>query len=178
MRELLPQRRNSMTFELSHGGMNFDYAVTAGFYPDNRIGEIFIAGGKSGETIEAIARDAAVLMSIALQHGASLETLQHAITRNSQEEPFTIMGAVIDELIKHEQSFRGNNRDGDESCEAPVQTDGSGADGPISAGEEAIRPGGAVRPLQEMETTNEEGYDGRSLWSGDHHVAEAATQGS
>ena len=45
-RELLPQRRPSEPFTFEHAG--FDYRGTIGFYPDGRIGEVFLSAAKSG----------------------------------------------------------------------------------------------------------------------------------
>jgi hypothetical protein len=94
----LPQRRYCETFELRHGGQNTPFAVTIGRYSDNRIGEVFITGAKAGSDAEAIARDGAVLLSIALQFGVPLETIKHAITRESDGAPSTVIGAVVDRL--------------------------------------------------------------------------------
>ena len=82
------------------GGLEKPHVVTVGFFDNGKVGEIFISGGKSGELIAAIARDGAILISLALQHGATLDTIAHAITRNSNDEPQTIVGAIIDEVIK------------------------------------------------------------------------------
>lgn len=97
-RAILPQRRGSETFEIEFGGFNRIHTATVGFYEDGRPGEVFINSGKSGEQVEAIARDGAVLLSIALQHGAAIETIAHAITRDAQGRPTTVVGAVIDQL--------------------------------------------------------------------------------
>ena len=40
----------------------------------------------------------AVLLSIALQHGVPLETIKHALTREGNGTPSTIIGAVVDRL--------------------------------------------------------------------------------
>ena len=61
---------------------------------------MFINGGKSGEQVEAIARDGAVMLSMCLQHGVSFDTIKHAITRNAQDEPISIVGAVIDRMAQ------------------------------------------------------------------------------
>ena len=45
------------------------FTVTIGFYADGTVGEVFIDGGKTGQDMQSIARDAAVLLSLALQHG-------------------------------------------------------------------------------------------------------------
>ena len=97
-RATLPLRRRCETFELRHGGQNTPYQVTLGYYDSNEIGEVFISGSKAGSTTEAVARDGAVLLSIALQHGVPLETIKHALTREGNGTPSTIIGAVVDRL--------------------------------------------------------------------------------
>jgi ribonucleoside-diphosphate reductase alpha chain len=52
---------------------------------------------KTGGDAEAVARDAAVTLSLGLQHGVSIEAIRHAVTRNgSSGAPASIIGAVID----------------------------------------------------------------------------------
>jgi hypothetical protein len=97
-RQALPMRRRCETFEIDYGGLKKSHVITVGYYDDDRPGEVFINGGKSGEQVEAIARDGAVLLSMALQHGATLETIKHAITRDGQEQPQSIVGVVVDHL--------------------------------------------------------------------------------
>jgi hypothetical protein len=99
-RRVLPQRRAAETFTVEWGGMAGKFAVTLGYYENGELGEIFINGGKSGEQVEAIARDAAVILSMALQFGARLETIAAAVTRDSQGAPSSIIGAVLDELTR------------------------------------------------------------------------------
>jgi ribonucleoside-diphosphate reductase alpha chain len=72
------------------------YAVTAGFYPDGRAGEVFIAAPKVGTDIEAILRDGAILMSFALQHGAPLDQLMHAMTREASGEMSSVIGRLAE----------------------------------------------------------------------------------
>jgi len=99
-RNTLPQRRHAETFELRHGGQNTVFAITVGRHLDGSIGEVFINGAKAGSGTEAIARDGAVLLSIALQYGVPLDTIKHAITRESDGSPSTIVGAVVDRLTE------------------------------------------------------------------------------
>lgn len=99
-RRALPQRRNCETFDVDYGGLNKHHTVTVGFYDDGTPGEVFIDGGKSGEQVQAIAHDGAVLLSMALQHGVSLDTIRHAITRDGQGQPSSIVGVVVDRLAK------------------------------------------------------------------------------
>ena len=96
MRRILPQRRASETFDLRFWSQNF--TVTVGFYADGTPGEVFIDGGKSGQDVQSTARDAAVMLSLALQYGAPIETIRHAVTRNGSGEAASILGATVDRL--------------------------------------------------------------------------------
>jgi hypothetical protein len=69
-RERLPNRRQCESFEFRHAGL--DFTLAAGFYADGRIAEIFLSSHKPGSPIEAVARDAAVTVSITLQFGVPL----------------------------------------------------------------------------------------------------------
>ncbi|RXG91561.1 hypothetical protein [Bradyrhizobium zhanjiangense] len=100
MRRILPQRRDCETFEMAYGGLAKSHTITLGFYEDGTLGEVFINGGKTGEVVEAIARDSAVLLSLALQYGAELSNIKSAITRDEQGSPQSIVGAVIDRLCE------------------------------------------------------------------------------
>ena len=99
-RNALPHRRASETFELRHGKLNTLFHVTLGHYPDGTIGEVFISGAKAGSEVEAVARDGAVLLSIALQYGVPLDVIRHAITRETNGSPSTVVGAVIDRIVQ------------------------------------------------------------------------------
>ena len=94
MRERLPNRRRCETVDLDHAGHRF--TLTAGFYPDGRTAEIFLSSNKPGSPIEAIARDAAVTVSIVLQFGADLETICAALTKDHDGGPATLLGAALD----------------------------------------------------------------------------------
>lgn len=99
-RRTLPQRRPAETFEMKFGKLNVPFSITVGYYGNDmqEIGEVFIAGTKAGSEMDAIARDAAILLSLCLQHGVSLHTIQHAITRTQQGVADTIIGAVVDRI--------------------------------------------------------------------------------
>ena len=96
MRRTLPQRRASETFTLRFWNQNF--TITIGRFPDGVIGEVFIDGGKTGQDIQSTARDAAVVLSLALQHGAPIEAIRHAVTRSGSGEAASILGATVDRL--------------------------------------------------------------------------------
>lgn len=99
-RRILDARRASQTFDIDFGGLSAPHTVTVGYYDDGTIGEVFITGGKSGEQVESIARDSAILLSLALQHGVALDTIAHALTRDGRGEPNTIICTVVDRLMR------------------------------------------------------------------------------
>jgi hypothetical protein len=95
-RRILPQRRSAETFQLRF--WNQPVSVTVGYYEDGAPGEIFVDAGKSGQDVQSTARDAAIVLSLALQHGATVATIQHAVTRSGNGEAASIVGAIIDQL--------------------------------------------------------------------------------
>jgi hypothetical protein len=99
-RRALPMRRRCETMQIDFGGLMKSHVITIGYYDDGSIGEVFINSGRSGEPVEAIARDGAVVLSVALQYGASLDTIRHAVTRDDQGQPTSIVGAVVDHLTE------------------------------------------------------------------------------
>jgi hypothetical protein len=100
-RRVLPPRRYAETFLLSHGAQRTEFAITVGYYePDVTPAEVFISGAKAGSEVEAVARDGAVLLSIALQYGVPLEIIKNSITRNEDGRPSTIVGKVIEAMTE------------------------------------------------------------------------------
>jgi len=92
----LPDRRGVETFDIRHNGKRFH--VSVGRFRDGSIAELFCTGPKSGSDLEAVVRDAATILSIAAQHGAPLDPIRHAITRNADGSPSSIVGAVLERL--------------------------------------------------------------------------------
>jgi hypothetical protein len=99
-REALPQRRKCETVKLKFGGKKGAYHVTVGLYEDGRFGEVFISTNKIGTEQEALGRDIAVLISLCLQHGCTVETIRDALTREPNRAPSTIAGLVADTLCE------------------------------------------------------------------------------
>ncbi|WP_428031513.1 hypothetical protein [Ancylobacter sp.] len=95
-RETLPNRRPAESFDFEIGHIR--YTATLGFYEDGRLGEVFLCGPKAGTDIEVNARDAAVVASIALQHGASPDVLRHGLSRDEEGRALSPIGKVLDLL--------------------------------------------------------------------------------
>ncbi|MCJ9704426.1 hypothetical protein [Bradyrhizobium sp. SHOUNA76] len=74
--------------------------MTAGHYPDGRLGEIFINAAHANSMLDAIASDAAIAISFALQHGADLAVIKSAMKRNSRGEPSSPIGAALDHVTQ------------------------------------------------------------------------------
>jgi hypothetical protein len=93
----LPHRRRHELHDFEHAGHRFTAGL--GYFETGALSEIFInVPGRSGTAIEAVARDAAILTSIGLQYGASVETIRHALTRNGDGRASGPVGAVLDLL--------------------------------------------------------------------------------
>lgn len=97
-RALLPARRAADTFDVFYDVMTNPFVVTVGRYEDGAVGEVFMNAHKRDEMIDHLARDTAILMSFALQHGVPMETLRGAITRDANGRPLGLAGVVLDAI--------------------------------------------------------------------------------
>jgi hypothetical protein len=77
-RERLPNRRANSSFSFEFEGHR--YRATAGRFADGRLAEIFLHTGKLGTPLQSSADNAAILASIALQHGVKPEVIRHSVT--------------------------------------------------------------------------------------------------
>ncbi len=93
-RERLPNRRAHEIVEFEHAGIRIIGGV--GRYENGKIAEVFVNAGKVGSHIESATRDAGVLASIALQHGASVADLQHSLQRLSDGRAAGPIGQLLD----------------------------------------------------------------------------------
>jgi len=71
VRHRLPKRRPSQTVSFSVGGA--EGYLTAGSYPDNGLGEVFLKLGKQGSTLAGVMDAFSIAVSIALQYGVPLD---------------------------------------------------------------------------------------------------------
>ena len=93
-RQRLPNRRPHELLEFEHMGFRFTLGV--GRFPDRRLAEIFLNCSKGGTPVDVNARDAAIVASIALQHGATAAELRHALSRNSDGSAGGPLAAALD----------------------------------------------------------------------------------
>jgi hypothetical protein len=79
-RQRLRNRRPHWLYRFECDGQIYTGGI--GRFEDGRIAEVFINGAKVGSAAEANAQDAAIVASLALQHGCPLETIRHALVRS------------------------------------------------------------------------------------------------
>jgi ribonucleoside-diphosphate reductase alpha chain len=98
VRKRLPRKRPSQTVSFSVGGA--EGYMTAGSYPDDGLGEVFLKLGKQGSTLAGVMDAFSIAISIALQYGVPLETYVQKFT-NMRFEP---AGMTDDADIRMAQS--------------------------------------------------------------------------
>ena len=99
VRRRLPKSRPSITTSFRIGGA--EGYLTAGSYPDDGLGEIFLRLGKQGSTLAGVMDAFSIAISIALQHGVPLETFVQKFT-NLRFEP---AGMTDDPDVRMAQSI-------------------------------------------------------------------------
>ena len=96
-RNRLPNRRPAENFEIEVEGLS--YVATVGRFTDGAIGELFLISHRVNSSADTAARDSAIVLSIALQHGADLETIRRALCRDSQGRASGPLGAALDLIM-------------------------------------------------------------------------------
>jgi hypothetical protein len=95
-RQRLPNRRGAVASNFQHGELH--YRAQVGFFDDGRAAELFLDAGKQNSALDAFAADAAILISLLLQRGATVAEIGHALRRTPNGEPASLIGAAVDEL--------------------------------------------------------------------------------
>jgi len=99
-RQRLPNRRASENFSFELNGLRFTATVSR--LPDGGVIEVFLNNHKAGNQVDTNARDAAILLSFALQHGADIEAIRKALCRDSQGRALGPVSAALDLLANQE----------------------------------------------------------------------------
>ena len=99
IRRRLPKRRPSQTTSFAVGGA--EGYLTAGSYPDDGLGELFLKFGKQGSTLAGVMDAFSIAVSIGLQYGVPLETYVEKFT-NLRFEP---AGLTDDPDVRMAQSI-------------------------------------------------------------------------
>ncbi len=99
VRKRLPKSRPSRTTSFTVGGA--EGYLTAGSYPDDGLGEVFLKLGKQGSTLAGVMDAFSMAISISLQYGVPLETYVSKFT-NMKFEP---AGLTDDPDVRMSQSI-------------------------------------------------------------------------
>jgi hypothetical protein len=99
-RRRLENRRPSTSFTFELDGLRFTATVSR--FPDGSSGEGFLNNHKSGNHSDTNARDAAIVLSFALQHGADIDAIRRALCRDSSGRALGPVGAALDLLQAEE----------------------------------------------------------------------------
>src|SRR5689334_12459080 len=74
------------------------YSILIGRFDDGSIAEAFVEPHKVGSDGAEDSRDVGIIVSIALQHGAPVETMRSAVSRVEQGRPSSLTGHLLDLL--------------------------------------------------------------------------------
>jgi hypothetical protein len=94
VRQRLPNKRACETTSFQRDGARFE--MTVGYYPDATVGEIFLSADRANSLLDFLMSDAAILASLALQYGAPLDEIRHALKRDSRGAAASPIGAALD----------------------------------------------------------------------------------
>ncbi len=76
--------------------------ATVGYYDDGTVGEIFLDSKKMATDVANLARDCALILSIALQYSVPIEEMRASVGRTEDGLPHTVIGSALD-LLAGEQ---------------------------------------------------------------------------
>lgn len=93
-RNRLPFRRASISFNFQCNGLG--YCATISRYPSGDLAEIFLNNTKAGSHSDSAANDSAIVASLALQHGVSVDVIRKALLRDSRGNASSPLGAALD----------------------------------------------------------------------------------
>lgn len=95
-RQRLPNKRTCETTSFHSAGARFE--MTVGYYPDASVGEIFLNADRANSLLDFLMSDAAILASLALQYGAPLDEIRHALKRDSRGAAASPIGVALDKI--------------------------------------------------------------------------------
>lgn len=97
MREMLPPHRAAETIEMTVklGNNDIHFAATFGFNERGEVKELFCLAFKTGTDLQTLLHQSCMVISLALQHGASTAELARILGEDDQSPPRSIIGAMI-----------------------------------------------------------------------------------
>lgn len=99
-RDRLPNRRPNNTQVFDRDGIRI--TLTTGYRSDGSVGEIFLNADRADSMLDVLMSDAAIIASIALQHGVPLQQIAHSLKRDRFGVASSPIGAAFDRLTTPE----------------------------------------------------------------------------
>lgn len=96
----LPNRREADTITFEHHGRRFVMTVGRDQFGEPR--ELFLDTGRPGDDLNMMARDLAVLASLALQHGTPLPVIADALDKDQDNRPAGPLGRALEIMEGHD----------------------------------------------------------------------------
>jgi hypothetical protein len=93
-RQRLANRRAAESFSFELNGLRFTATVSR--FDDGRLAEVFLSNHKNGNQLDTFVRDAAIILSFALQYGADADAIRRALGRDAQGRALGPIGQVLD----------------------------------------------------------------------------------
>jgi hypothetical protein len=103
-RRRLENRRLAETFTFEFEGLC--YTCTVGRFPDGSISELFLSNHKNNSAADTNARDASIMFSFAVQHGADAEAIRRALCRDASGRASGPLGHSLDLITAMEGAGR------------------------------------------------------------------------
>lgn len=104
-RQHLPNRRAADNISFV-GPSGNSMIANVGYYPDGRLGEVFlVSSGKSGSDLNIAMLEISVAVSIALQCGASIDEIRSAMPRREDGHAEGPVGRLLDLLARKEPTL-------------------------------------------------------------------------
>lgn len=98
-RRRLPNRRLSETYSFRWASM--DFVATVSRFDTGELAELFLSNGHVDSMADVAAKDGAILTSLLLQHGVSLDAIRHSLLRNSQGIACGVICTALDLIDEH-----------------------------------------------------------------------------
>ncbi|MDA9521655.1 hypothetical protein XI06_15220 [Bradyrhizobium sp. CCBAU 11434] len=105
-------RRAHETIAIEHGNQRYKIGLGRELQPGQTLGpivEVFLNAQKVNSSLDVLASDGAILMSLLLQHGCPPDVICHAMKRNPNGTPASPLGVAASYLI--EQSEQASRSD-------------------------------------------------------------------
>jgi hypothetical protein len=96
----LSNRRASENFAFELNGLRFSATVSR--FADGCISDLFLNNHKFGNQSDTNARDCAIILSFAAQHGADLNAIRKALCRDGEGRALGPVGKALDILAADE----------------------------------------------------------------------------